>query len=487
MRNSMKLLPMALLVLASCSNEDPAGGPQTAGNVIRASFEQSAALPRVVIDWNGESTSTPTLTWSAGDAFNLYNTGNSHSTYVTTTGGGTTATFAWDNNSTNPSGQTGTYAVFPSASVTSVYNGSLIMNLPATISDADTKCQLPMLGEAQNASEVSFKHLGGVLMLTIKDLPTTATSISVEADKAISGAFTATLSNESPVLVSTSTADADKKLTLEFTALKETASKTFYVPLPVNTYSSIKVKVGNVQIVNWENKTVNRAEIYAATLTYNVIDATTPTGVNNTLSNATMTEGETTTVNISSDFSLQEDKSPISVEQVESSEVSLNFATVPQGTTSENPLKIQSIENNQPVEDTDDAVNTIVIGVAAADNNDTEQGAHLELTGGKTTFMLEETTGSGNVNYENVTALTANNTLIIGSRVHIKNLTIKGGNVIVKGKVETLTLDNNTTTNSIKVFPGASVSTNNSGVEVTFVPGDNNGNEDYTDGGTIEW
>lgn len=486
MRNSMKLLPMALLVLASCSNEDPAGGPQTAGNVIRASFEQSAAFPRVVIDWDGESTSTPTLTWSAGDAFNLYNTGNGYSTYVTTTGGGTTATFAWDNKSTNPSGQTGTYAVFPSASVTSVYNGSLIMRLPATISDADTKCQLPMLGEAQNASEVSFKHLGGVLMLTIKDLPTTATSISVEADKAISGAFTATLSDASPVLASTSTADADKKLTLEFTALEETATKTFYVPLPVNTYSSIKVKVGNVQIVNWENKTVNRAKIYAATLTYSVRDATTPSAVSQ-LTNTTIPEGETTTVNISNEFSSQTDDNTISVNQVEGSQVSLNFAAAPQGTSQETPLKIESTENSLPVQETGDAVNTIVIGVAASADNDTENGAHLELTGGKTTFMLEETTGSGSVTYENVTALTANNTLIIGSRVHIKNLTIKGGNVIVKGKVETLALDKSTTTNSIKVFPGASVSTNNSGVEVTFVPGDNNGNEDYTDGGTIEW
>lgn len=489
MRNSMKLLPMALLVLASCSNEDPAGGPQTAGNVIRASFEQSSALPRVAITWDGQSSSTPSLTWSHNDAFRLYYSGNSYSTYLTSEGGTSTATFAWANdNSADPSkmGDASiTGGVFPADAVQSLSDNLLTMNLPATITDAE-KCQLPMFGIAQSASEISFKHLGGVLMLTINDLPKDATSVSVEADKAISGAFTATLSKESPVLASTSIADANKKLTLNFTALEETASKTFYVPLPVNTYSSIKVKVGNVQIKNWENKTVNRAEIYAATLTYSVIDATTPNGVNSILTNTTIPEGEITTVNISSDFSSSTTDNTISVNQVEGSQVNLNFAAAPQGTSDTTPLKIQSTENSTAVEDTGDAVNTIVIGVAAsADNNDS--GAHLALTGGQTTFMLEETTGSGSVTYENVTALTATNTLIIGPRVHIKTLTIKGGNVVIKGTVETLSLDNNTTTNSIKVFPGASVNTNNSGVAVTFVPGDNNGNEDYTNGGTIEW
>ena len=73
-------------------------------------------------------------------------------------------------------------------------------------------------------------------------MPVAAGTLSLIANKKITGPFTADLNNGTPTLSSTEAADNNNTVTITFNNASEGTSGVFYVPVPTGTYD-IRIKV----------------------------------------------------------------------------------------------------------------------------------------------------------------------------------------------------------------------------------------------------
>ena len=411
-------MAMALLALASCSNEELLNEGSIQGNVITATFEQGTPASRLAID-----ASSNTLRWTSGDAFVLFGESSSHPfTLKSGQESNSTATFT----GTAPASIKG--AAFPyktDETNPSLNNGTLTMTLPATLDQTNSGvCNLPMWSSATTLeNNIEFKHLAGLLKTVLKDIPSTYNQLVVTASNPISGEFTATTSDNEPVLKTDATAsDANNTVTVSFTALSPGQTRTLYIPLPVGTYTSIKVSVnqnGNnpMELATYTNKTVARANVYTASLNYTESEVTTPAEVSNLLSSVTGTNAQvalTATIDATAN-----NASAITIPTTLTN-VSLGFSNAPT-TSPEKPLKIESNASASS------GTATQILNIDMADVESGSTGTYLEITTPTTTVSLNGGT------YEKVTATTATNTLIIGEGVTIKELELKGGNLKLEG------------------------------------------------------
>ena len=254
------------MAFTSCTKDDTANDFSKSA-IIKATFEQDATT-RLNIATNNA------LTWSEDDAFALFNGETSYKFTLASGAGSATATFT----GTVPTEVSG--AAFP---YTSEYNPAfdgtttLSMTLPAELDQSTNgKCNLPMWAATTSVDNISFKHLAGVLRINLNDAPEGYNSLIVTASAPISGDFTADVTADSPVLVSESTADEDKVVEVSFTEATASANdNVLYIPIPAATYATIAVAISNgtdtKELVTYNNKTVERAKIYTASLTYSSV------------------------------------------------------------------------------------------------------------------------------------------------------------------------------------------------------------------------
>lgn len=266
---------IASLAFTGCAKDDVANDI-VKGTTITATFENGASTRLNIADDNA-------LTWSAGDSFALFGEGSSAKFTLQSGAGSATAVFT----GTAPSTILG--AAFP---YTDEYNpalssGTLSMTLPAELDQSvNGVCNLPMWAATTSATNVAFKHLAGVLRINFTDMPKGYNALIVTASNPISGAFTATTTDDEPVLASTLEDVANKKVTVEFTAATEDENdNVFYIPLPVGEYESIEISVSNGEdtknLITYNDKEVERARVYTASLTYSGVTGTLVTEVDN--------------------------------------------------------------------------------------------------------------------------------------------------------------------------------------------------------------
>ena len=137
--------------------------------------------------------------------------------------------------------------------------------------------------------------------------------------------------------------------------------------------------------------------------------------------------GEKYTINIKSEKSLStENFEGLVIPRVAGSKIDVVFDK-PLVTSESNPLKVTADEKNSDTPT--DAVNELTITLPNGSDN-----VYLSVNMPETTVKLE-----GNVTYQFVEAITAINTLIVGSGVVIGELLLKGGRAIVQdgGAIET--------------------------------------------------
>ena len=208
MKKSLVIVAAALVFASACQKEQlvPEGNFS-----IKATREACVDTKATVSDAGA-------FAWVSGDAIGVYNgTGFSE---LTTTGSGASATFTG-----TVVGTPQTCAIFPS----SVVKSTTSVTLPDSYVWKDGDAPTPMYAE-YNASGLSFKHLGGLIKVTVTGVPTAATKFVFEADKDITGDFDIS-SNE----ISSSTLTDKGKVEFTFTAGIAT-TMSFYVPVPVGTY-----------------------------------------------------------------------------------------------------------------------------------------------------------------------------------------------------------------------------------------------------------
>ena len=399
MKKLLSVWLAALLCLVGCTNEEIANALVKKGS-IQATFENNASRLAV-----GEGNA---LTWSEGDAFQMFNEAGNGSTWTLEGAGGEeTGTFGGEELEGTLKG-----AAFPASVVTSLEGNVLTMTLPKEVTFKEGICNLPMWASFESLdAAVSFKHLGALLKINFSEIPAGYNTLTVTADKPLAGVFTADLSKEEPVLVAAEQG-AENSVKITFDASTSKQDKMFYLPLPVGEYASIKVTIQGednlpeLTIAEWANRTIVRKKVYLASLTYKTSTAVTTAEVDTDL-------GETKTITLEVTEKVTDVTEPVTL-PTDAVKVGLNFTEVPE-TSANTPLTIEETEQAEEAE--------LSISIPASDTPD----SYLELDVPNTTVTVE----SGN--YQKIIARTASNTLILGADVTVDELVILGGNVILDG------------------------------------------------------
>lgn len=227
----------ALAMLTGCSNEENFGLKPTDGNrSLTATIEQND-LSRTAVSEEGQ------VTWTETDAIGVFGTAsqNIRFTYQSSTDNGNSATFRGD----FPEEETMEQAYYPYQEDATLSGNALTLNLPSEYTYTGNS-NAPMLGIKNNDGTFTFKHLTGLLRITINNVPEEADRFVItssgETDAPdLAGQATITDINAEDATLSI-TANESKSITYNLgTLIEETGFRTFFVPLPVGEYPQLSV------------------------------------------------------------------------------------------------------------------------------------------------------------------------------------------------------------------------------------------------------
>lgn len=446
-QSSLKAVCMAAAALAtfSCSQDDLTNQSILNGNtIITATFENTGGNTRTSVNNQNE------VLWNKDDAFKLFYTTGTQNTLAASKfscpkadGTSNSASFSGP----LADGATTSYAVYPYQESMSLSSSTVTMLLPAEI-EYTTASNGPMYADAKDFSKgIQFKHLAGLLKLTVsKGITTEAQKFVITADKNIAGTCTADLSTKDPVLSTPSGTGASSTITVTLNNIT-TTSTTFYIPIPAATYTKLSATLlgkGDKELCNpmvWNNIQVACGGMRSASFGFVNIDASTKTNeeikqaIADAIGGNTPATPTTTEIQLTGTIDATLGTS-ITIPAQEKSNVNLTLTEVPT-TSNQKPLELT---DNSTSDTPTDAVNTMTFAIPKADNNNAPS---LSITMPKTTVELDAS-GNDGTTYNQVTALTANSTLVIKKGVTVKNLIVKGGNVRVAGKIEAISKDTET-------------------------------------------
>jgi len=236
-RNIMKKISVigaALLALAACSRENVNTEPVGKEITLFASMPDTKAK----VDDSG------IFTWQEGDRIGVYVDGSSSPVPFTLTSGAgeSIATFTG-----TVSGTLAGYAVYPYNSETTLSGTTLSVKLPNTADYNNQKVILTMLAkDVAEGSPITFTHLGGLVKVAYKEVPSNAAMFRFTTNKAdksvsgdrITGTATVDVSAAVPVLsAATGSSSENYNYTVNIPdANIAKGNMNFYVPLAPGSY-----------------------------------------------------------------------------------------------------------------------------------------------------------------------------------------------------------------------------------------------------------
>ena len=452
LRNLMQVACMATAALTafSCSQEEFENSGRKGNITVNATFEGAGTDTRTTV--NDEYK----ILWQDTDALRLF-CSNAESNYSNTKleyasgAGQTSATF----NGSKPSGETAVFSIYPYQQNMSVSGNTLTMTLPATLTNYNGSSNGPMYAKVtnpDNLSALSFKHMAAMIKLTVNKIPAEATTFKIIASNNIAGTCTVDLTAADPILAVTS--DESKEITASFTASADIKSRNFYIPLPTGTYSSITAQLTNGSDKVYFTKTLNdkilgrRDILVVPPLDCVVVEATTPSALSTALADSknlpqeAPTAATVTDIAVSGSFNTTSGSNDgIAIPVLQNSDINLAFNTAPTTSTAA-PLTLTDKTNTSIGAPAATATNSV--SLAVPETNAEQEAPSVAITMPSTTVTLAAV--GNKATYNEVTATTAQQTLIINAGVTVKKLTVKGGNLKIYGKVEQLVHDAGDTT-----------------------------------------
>ena len=238
MRKSILFLASTALLFAGCAKvEDEAPIPEEGKRVVtlKASIDEDDT--RVSVETDG------TYKWQSGDKIGVWvvDTYGGAPYPYTTEDSGTTANFEV---SLDEGESIGEYAFYPFSENHFVSGEGPRFALDANLQYVEDATNMPMLGNVSNGT-ISFKSVGGVIKLTVNNIPSDAAHLLFSAKDLngdnlfISGVF--------PVSGDQITAGGImgvNSVKIGFTG-KRQSSMVFYVPLPTGTYGGFEIEFDN--------------------------------------------------------------------------------------------------------------------------------------------------------------------------------------------------------------------------------------------------
>ena len=235
---------LAALLLAACTPEEIVYSPANESNTglrtitLSASCEASATKAAIADDLS--------FNWSVGDSIAVWAVGETGGAFYNS------APYVSGNQfSVSLAGTRSGYAVYPALAADGVHASEtdLYVTLPASydlseVSDADWS-PLPMIALNQEGEDLHFKHVGGLLRLTVGDMTAATTKIEVDLGHRITGSFqVADAANPGgATCVITTDDDASGQTYVTFTGFTVTAGRTVLnLPVPTGAYTEITVR-----------------------------------------------------------------------------------------------------------------------------------------------------------------------------------------------------------------------------------------------------
>ena len=452
LRNLMQVACMATAALTafSCSQEEFENSGWKGNITVNATFEGAGTDTRTTV--NDEYK----ILWQDTDALGLF-CSNAESNYSNTKleyasgAGQTSATF----NGSKPSGETAVFSIYPYQQNMSVSGNTLTMTLPAMLTNYNGSSNGPMYAKVtnpDNLSALSFKHMAAMIKLTVNKIPAEATTFKIIASNNIAGTCTVDLTAADPIL--TVASNGSKEITASFTASNDIKSRNFYIPLPTGTYSSITAQLTNGSDKVYFTKTLNdkilgrRDILVVPPLDCVVVDATTPSALSTALADSknlpqeAPTAATVTDIAVSGSFNTTSGSNDgIAIPVLQNSDINLTFNTAPTTSTAA-PLTLTDKTNTSVSAPAATATNSV--SLAVPETTAEQEAPSVAITMPSTTVTLAAV--GNKATYNEVTATTAQQTLIINAGVTVKKLTVKGGNLKIYGKVEQLVHDAGDTT-----------------------------------------
>ncbi|MBQ8242107.1 MAG: hypothetical protein IJZ40_01310 [Bacteroidaceae bacterium] len=416
--NFMKIsfyLATAIVALSwmGCSQEEATNEIMSGANVIQATIESSS---------RSAVTDAGVFSWTTGDEISLLDESNKD-TY-TYSGSG--------NNFTPPTPvkvTTSVVAYYPANenhTTTKFY-------LPVTYGNTDTEyvasTNAAMIATSPTEGNTyAFMHLGGVMRFNVKNVPVNADGFRFSVSgKKITGEFEVK-SGITKTIATEDDPSSNNTVTIRFKKLTEAKDMTFYVPMPTGTYNDYTVGLfidGDLSghehtSTNVTNTIARKTLLLMPTFTWN---------------GTSLDKGEA----IAGVIDLEDGSKEATIE--DDAEV-----VVTPGTNADAVATL----NYAPADNGSSAL-SISDGSGATQSGDSEGKVLVSTANGTTVASCDINTPSmtvelsaadnGTAIYNEVTALTAKQTLIIGENVTVKKLILKGGNVRIKGGTVTTIYD----------------------------------------------
>ena len=421
-KNLFCLLAVGTMVLAACSNEDLVT-KSVSNQAVSALLPQEEAQGRTTL--NGLQ-----VVWNTDDAISVFAENgevytNNQGT-ITTGVGETDATF-----SVTVEGTSKVAAAYPYASANS-YNGSVIS---MTMVDSYTYTEngiggAPMaaLISDQNAN-IAFKNAGALMGLTVNNIPAgyNKAILTSKGEQAITGACEIAFdTNGNPTLTATSGATG-KTIAINFDAALTKTNKTFYFPIPVANYTELEFSISNgtdEKILKTKALNAERSIRYKSTLTLDEVTGSTPVDAANAADATQKLAAGSNSVSVTIPDS---DSEPTISLPVSDHQTSLSFEPIPTG-------KIVTIQAT-----TEGAAVSDQVTISASSDVNSSNSFNINLPNSTVTLDANGETAT----YNEVTASTAENTLIVNKSVIVNTLKVKKGHVRVHGKIEEISREDN--------------------------------------------
>lgn len=417
---AIAFLAAASMLLSACAKEELIN--EIIQKSITATVDGGSLTRAAVRDVN--------IVWTDGDAIKVFNADGSGSEVWNirpADSGKESACFEYAGEPVLAPGEEA-YTAFPAANVTGLADKKLTMTLPETIEfdtqdvDGDklVKTVIPMW--ATWGSSLTFHHLAAVISVNFDNLPVgTSELILSSSTQHLSGTFiSGTLSETSlPGLSYSDGGSQSVRVTFPATTVAE--DRTVFIPIPAGTYDlKLQARVGSDirNIKTWTTREFARGKLYRAGINYVEMSASSTSDISDGLSS--IAAGEKVEINIAGNISTK-DAATIAIPVVGgNASIGLTFAE-PVVTPDGHPLVI----TDGSAAESSAAQNSLTITLPDATD------VNMDLSLPKTTVTLASS-GTATV-YKSISATTATNTLVIGHGVHIKTLTINGGNVVMDG------------------------------------------------------
>ena len=341
------------------------------------------------------------------------------------------------------SGTIGDYAVYPYSSGHSFSGNKLTYSFPDSYSyNKVDQLYFPSEkdGNSYNSAMwaqitnfgVNFKHLGGVFMIKIAEMPSTDGTLEFTTTENLCGKYTADLSATEPALVNTdgSASDAGKTVTITFKGATTGSPGVFYIPVPTGSYNArltLKDNSGNTKLADIVagSFTIARKDLRALSIGKVTIDAGVAKEVSSTTEAGTALANENNT-NVAITGKV-ESGSTISIPAVTSSSTTTKAKTLTLESVAESASITVSDNNASSSGDAASSLKELTVSIPNMEGEN--KAPKVTVTMPNSTVTLAG--NAGTATFQEVTASTAENTLVVSEGVTVKKLIVAKGNVRV--------------------------------------------------------